>query len=107
MFGHREHLQLAWEHVRAGKGDEVGPAIRHVAAHEGALEKYHETITRFWVELVTRAVDAHAVASFDELLDRAPHLADKTLPQRHWSASRLASAEARATWVEPDLLPLP
>jgi hypothetical protein len=44
---------------------------------------------------------------FDELLERVPHLLDKSLPFRHWSRERIFASDARAGWVDPDLLPLP
>jgi hypothetical protein len=36
----------------------------------------------------------------------ASGLADKEALLRFYSRSRLMSSEARATWIEPDLLPL-
>jgi hypothetical protein len=35
------------------------------------------------------------------------HCVDKNLISRHYSADLLASAKAKAEWVEPDLEPLP
>jgi hypothetical protein len=110
-FGHREHLELAWSHVRSegmpAAGESIASFIRGVAAREDAEDRYHETVTQFWARLMAYAVGAHPDWSFDELLARAPHLLDKHLPERHWSAERLHSTEARVRWVEPDLAPLP
>jgi hypothetical protein len=110
-FGHREHLELAWSCVRAegmpAAGDTIAAFIRGVAAREGVPDRYHETVTRFWTRLIAFAIAAHPESSFDELLARAPHLMDKSLPARHWSAERLRSKEARSGWVEPDLAALP
>jgi hypothetical protein len=39
------------------------------------------------------------------MLDVYPALRDQSLPDRHWS--NLDSEEARAGWVDPDLIPLP
>jgi len=39
------------------------------------------------------------------MLERHPPLGDSTLPERHWS--NLDDDEARAHWVEPDLIPIP
>jgi hypothetical protein len=36
-----------------------------------------------------------------------PALADKDLPLQYYSRERLFSEAARASWLEPDLRPLP
>ena len=51
-------------------------------------------------------VAAHPSEKTLDALMRTP-LADATLPFRHYSAERLWSDEARSTFVEPDLHPLP
>jgi hypothetical protein len=74
-------------------------------AHSG----YHETITRFYVHVIGVFVrSAHPNSPIDEL-SRAliEQWGDKNLPLRHYSPHRLFSAEARRTWIEPDLAPLP
>jgi hypothetical protein len=45
--------------------------------------------------------------TFDEFLERFPGLLDGGLVERHFSAELLATPAARATWVDPDLRPLP
>lgn len=109
-FHHRDHLRLAWLAVR--KTDQpvevVGRAIRRYARAHGAAAKYHETITAFWVRLVAHAVSERPdLDDFDSFLDAFPLLLDKRLASHHWSDHVLWSDEARATWAEPDLLPLP
>lgn len=109
-FRHRDHLRLTRLHLLA-----LGPAgmpaiaagIRAYAAANGARDKYHETITRFWVTVMASAMELHPGLSFDELLRAHRELEDPSLPFRHWSRARLTGAEARARWVVPDLLPLP
>ncbi|MGH3405726.1 MAG: hypothetical protein ACRDRJ_25020 [Streptosporangiaceae bacterium] len=46
-------------------------------------------------------------ADFDSFAARHPRLLDKRLLRGHYSSSVLASARARASWVEPDLAPFP
>lgn len=110
-FGHREHLHMAWSFLRrdrATASDAAARFIHHVAAEHGDLEKYHETLTRFWVAVVKLAIDETGdPADFEQLLARAPHLLERDLPSRHWSSESLWSPAARAAWMEPDLRPLP
>jgi hypothetical protein len=40
-------------------------------------------------------------------METFPHLLDTDLPDRHWQRQTIGSDVARATWIEPDLLPLP
>lgn len=70
---------------------------------------YHETITAFWI----RAVNLHvrelrgtkdSVGIVNEVVAA---LADKNLISRHYSREKIASAEARAAWTEPDVAPIP
>ena len=109
-FGHAEHLRLAWLHDdRLGPeaGDEATAATlkRIDAVHGGG--KYHETITRFWLELVRHARRRFAGTGFESMLAEHPQLLDKATLSRHYSPELLASAEARRSLVAPDLEPVP
>jgi hypothetical protein len=110
-FHHRDHLRLAWEHIRQlGEEEasrEVTQAIRHMARKHDQSERYNETMTRFWLRAVAIGIARHPTLSFDALLESEPHLMDKVLPFRHWSRERLMGDDAKAAWVEPDLIPLP
>ena len=110
-FHHRDHLRLAWIQIRRlgveRAADAVANGIRRFAAHHGHGNRYHETMTRFWVRVVGMAIELHPALAFDELLAMEPHLLDKNLPLRHWSRERMGSDEARQQWVEPDLRLMP
>jgi hypothetical protein len=112
QFHHRDHLRLSWCLIRQ-RGAEpaagaISTGIQRFATHHGQAAKYHETLTRFWVRLVAHLMAAHPeIASFDDFIAAFPHLLDKDLPYRHWRRETMGNATARATWVEPDLLPLP
>jgi hypothetical protein len=65
---------------------------------------YHETITLFWMRLVSEFNDAKNGAS---LLDKANEVAyrwDKDYPLKFYSRGLLFSDEARESFVEPDLV---
>lgn len=109
-FGHREHLRLAWlqlDRLGPERGGEAtaGTLRRLDAVHGGG--HYHETITRFWLGLVSHARERFAGRSFVTALADHPQLLDGTLPSRHYSRPLLESGEARRGSVPPDLAPLP
>ena len=111
-FGHREHIALAWRAVRAHGRDEaagrVGGVLRQLTAYERVPQKYNETLSRAWVELVAHHVEEDpALADFDTFVTRNPALLDKRLLAAHYSSRTLASARARESWVPPDLSPFP
>ena len=111
-FRHRGHLRLAWLVLSRHRKDDaeqiVAREIQRLAAASGSPNRYHDTLTRFWVRLVGHAMEhAQGARSIDELLARFPLLLDKTLPYRHWRGETFSSDQARAGWVEPDLAPLP
>jgi N-formylglutamate deformylase len=110
-FRHRQHLRLAWLYLRRMPYQDATAAmergVRRFAAHHGATQKYHHTMTLVWMRLVAAATAAHASEDFEGLLRVHPALLDKLTPQRFYSAARLQGAAARANWLEPDLRPLP
>ena len=111
-FHHVDHIRLTWAILRNVSGNDAMDKVREIitgfAARHGQAAKYHETITRFWVELVGYATTLHPEASsVEDLTAVAPHLLDKSLPWRHWSNKRPMSSDARAHWLPPDLIPLP
>lgn len=110
-FGHREHLELTWSFLQS-RGPEqayraVATAIRHVARTHDAADKYHETITRFWVHLIAFHSARSEARSFDQFIDDYPELLDGELLNHHYSRELLSSSQARSRWIEPDLHRLP
>jgi hypothetical protein len=92
-FHHADHLHLAIECVREAVTldaaiDRMDATLRDKAAAAGLPDKYHRTVTVFWMRMVARLVD-------------------KDLPLAYYSPARLASDAARREWIEPDLQPMP
>src|SRR6202171_6047629 len=77
-FHHRDHLRLAWIQIRRlgleRGSDAVTGAIRQFAARHGHGDRYHETMTRFWLRVVGMGMTRHPTLSFDDLLAAEPHL---------------------------------
>lgn len=111
-FHHRDHLRLAWCLARQYDLEAtmrlITTSIRAFATRHGQAAKYHETLTQFWVRIVTHLVKEHPdITSFETFLATFPHLLEKNLPYQHWRRETMESPTARAHWVEPDVLALP
>ena len=127
-FGHRQHVQLTWLAVRRYGMPAairlVSDGIRRTARYAGAPQKYHETISRAWVELVAHHAIGHPArgashpargashpagqeADFATFAAANPLLLDKRLLTRFYRPATLATPAARTSWVEPDRDPFP
>ncbi len=114
-FDHRGHVLAAWaylvdEGIGAGTESFVH-SIRRFVTHVGAEDKYHETLTRALLALIAARIQAFPEARRSWLAFET-HAADLLLDApallaRHYTSERLASEEARHTFVAPDLAPLP
>ena len=112
QFHHREHLRVAWLYLKSSDAtrasERMSAGIRRFAKHHGATEKYHHTLTLFWMRLVAVAlVETPEGCGFEEFLAAHPELSDKNLPSKYYSQQLLDALAAREGWVEPDLQPLP
>src|SRR5436190_2146183 len=110
-FHHASHLRVAWVYlVEFATVDEaaerMAATLRRFAAAVGHAEKYHQTMTVFWMRRLAIARAARPGASLDVILTHTPELLDKSLPLAYYSSGRLGSEEARASWLDPDLQPL-
>jgi hypothetical protein len=88
-FHHASHLRLALVYLEeSGSADEaaerMASTLRGFAANAGHPERYHHTLTLFWMRMIAR-------------------LLDKSLPLAYYSSQRLWSDAARNGWLEPDL----
>src|SRR5438132_5794643 len=80
-FHQRDHHRLAWLVVRRDGATAAGPivagGIRRYAEAHGRSDRYHETMTGFWVRIVAHAVaDDLAIDDFDRFLAAYPLLLD-------------------------------
>jgi hypothetical protein len=110
-FHHASHLHVAWVYLAESSSvqqaaNKMRDTLRRFAATAGRPQKYHETITLFWVHLLSRAYAASCGELLEEIVRANPQLLEKNFPLAYYSAERLFSDEARTSWVEPDLKPL-
>ncbi|HEY4606640.1 MAG TPA: hypothetical protein VIH55_03245 [Acidimicrobiia bacterium] len=110
-LGHEAHLRFAWSVLDEAEDREDAArlaclTIRHAAELGGNPAKYHATVTIFWIRLLEHLRRTYPdVSSVGAMIERYPALGNSSLPERHWS--NLHDDEARAHWVEPDLIPIP
>lgn len=110
-FDHASHLHVAWTYLSESTSVEQAASkmretLRRLAAAAGRPQKYHETITLFWVHLLGQAYAVNRGVRLEEVVYASPQLLEKSFPLAYYSVERLFSDEARASWMEPDLKPL-
>lgn len=113
---HAAHLTVALWHLLQYDWPEAVTRVRegikaYNAAHgvrQTPTGGYHETLTIFWMRAVRAFLETgrNEGRSLVALANSLAASADSGLPLRHYTRELLFSAEARANWVEPDLLPL-
>jgi hypothetical protein len=112
QFNHAAHVRLAYvylvEHDVGSAVQRMREALLNFIEHNGIpRSKFHETITRAWVLAVRHFMNRSTSTSSAEFMARNPELLDSKIMLTHYSASVLFSSDARASFVEPDLDPIP
>ena len=110
-FHHASHLHVAWVYLAESSSvqqaaDKMRQTLRRFAAAAGKPEKYHETITLFWVHLLAGEQAVSRAERLEDIVHGNPQLLEKNFLLAYYSTERLFSDEARASWLEPDLKPL-
>ena len=111
-FHHLSHLHVAWAYLSESSDvdeavDKMRNTLRRFATSAGKPEKYHETITLFWVRLLAGIRAARSGETLEQIVQKNPRLLEKNFPLSYYSANWLFSDDARRLWVEPDRKPLP
>jgi hypothetical protein len=116
QFHHREHVKVAYLYLRqfplAEAIDRIRDGLkRYQAAHQvpDAIDQgYHETMTQAWMRLVHFIMCEHSPAeTADEFFDAHPELWQMKVLRFFYSRERIMSPEAKANFVEPDIISLP
>jgi hypothetical protein len=115
-WDHRAHLTIGlWYLARHKKPEATMMIRRNIQKYNRACgitqtktTGYHETITLFYVWLVSKYLkNSERSSSIIELVNGLlRNYGDKSLPFEYYSKERLMSWNARINWVEPDLKPL-
>ncbi len=108
-FKHRSHLTVAVWYLLHSPQDQAlekmrSGLLRFLEHHGVGREKYHETLTVFWIKLVKMGINESSrtslVETTNEALDR---LANPRIVFEYYSKACLKSDIARMGWIEPDL----
>jgi hypothetical protein len=79
--------------------------FRFIDHHRISKQKYHETLTVFWVEFTAAKLQRHP--ELESLVEKCNYikreLADKDLVKQFYSSDVLASDKAREEFVKPDI----
>jgi hypothetical protein len=112
-FNHQAHIRLAYIYLSEHTTETAYQMMRNtllnfLECHRIDKSKYHETMTRAWIMAVrhfmNHASDSDSSASF---IEKNPNLLNASIMMAHYSAKVLFSDEARTTFVEPNLFPIP
>lgn len=111
-WNHRAHLTIGCWYLFKHEKDQATSLIRQgIQKYNSAWgivqtkdSGYHETITLFYVWLVSKYINDAGENSLVEIVNGLlKTYGDRRLPFEYYSAERLMSQEARISWVEPDL----
>ncbi|MEO1378167.1 MAG: hypothetical protein AAFW70_28620 [Cyanobacteria bacterium J06635_10] len=115
-WSHKAHLTVAlWYLIRYDEQEAINRIRQGIQRYNAAMGiettpegGYHETLTLFWVRMVSQYLLVTEEKS--SILKMAIALShtynNKHLPLQYYSRDLLMSWEARTNWVEPDLKPL-
>ena len=110
-FHHRDHVRAAWIYLRrhnyAEAASHMAESVRRFAIRHNVPAMYHETVTQAWMQLVHAAMLETPEEQFGAFIARHAELLNKHALEAFYSSELLASEQARAGWVPPDLQPLP
>lgn len=116
QWHHRDHIKLAYLYLCRFSLDEAAAWIRngiksHNEAHnikDSPTSGYHETMTQAWLRLVDVILREYGPAdNADAFFEQHPELSQKKTLRLFYSCERFMSAQAKVSFVEPDLAPLP
>ena len=110
QWTHRCHVRLAWTCLDRHSFDDALVRVRNgIQRYIRANDRpgYHETMTVAWMRIIDHARRAEESKSADgrAFCDAHPALASAALLLLFYSRARLASQEAKAEFIEPDLPP--
>ncbi|SRR6266496_527088 len=109
VFKHREHLTVAVWYLRNSTLEQAtnkmrAALLRFLDYHGVGREKYNETLTVFWIRIVSQTLSGtEPDASLVERCNRVIELRQNPdLALEYYTREILWSDEARRSWVIPD-----
>lgn len=107
-FDHEGHVRMAWiylnQHPLPEAISRFSEDLKRYTRTLGAADKYHETITWFFMVLVNDRMADSDAESWEAFKSEHPDLTASApaLLQAHYSKERLASNAARRRFLLPD-----
>ncbi len=106
-FDHAAHLYTAWLYLEAypeEASDRFVAALKRLTVKLGAPDKYHDTITRFYLAMLAERREQSPDSDWQVFRRNNRDLFDRSsdILARHYSAARLGSDAARRTFLLPD-----
>jgi len=114
LWNHRAHLIVAFtfltDMTKAESLVKMSEGIQNYNRIHGIQATpsggYHHTLTCFWVEATSAAMEHGKDLAFNLQFPFIEQRCPKDLPMRFFSKAHLFSQRARFEWLEPDLQPL-
>jgi hypothetical protein len=110
-FDHEAHVRVVWCYLQqfpvAVTIARFTSALRALTARFGVPQKYHETISWFFIIVIADRVARSASRNWEGFRQENRDLVEKSsaLLKQHYSSDRLNSTDARQRFVLPDLIP--
>ena len=107
-FSHPDHLAVAVWYLRQDERQALNlmrASLHRFLDHYDCRANYHETLTRFWIDLVRKTLDALApnLSLLDATNAVVSRLNDSRIAFEFYSKEVVESVAAKEGWVEPDL----
>ena len=103
-FPHESHVRTVFVLVRRyGEVDALArlkAGIRALAIRAGKLDKYHDTRTVAWFNLIVAQMGDEPDST--TFLERNPQFLRRDLLDDHYTPALLNSPQARETWIAPN-----
>lgn len=113
-FDHKAHIRLAYVYLVANEAESavqhMRDALTNLLKRAGIdpSQKFHETITEAWILAVHHFMNSTENSeSADDFIQKNTLLLDSNIMLTHYSAEVLFSEEARKSFIEPNLDPIP
>ncbi len=110
-FDHASHLFVAWSYVQEfdllESIDRYRSVLRRLTQKLGVPDKYHETITWFYLIRVAERATGEAATDWRKFKEENSDLFARNpgIIRHYYSHARLMSNQARNSFVLPDLSP--
>ncbi len=112
-FSHAAHIAVALSYLAELPPDRalerMREKVRAFAAHHGAGNLYHETLTTFWMRLLDHVANGcdPNLPIWQRINMIVARWGNRRPVDAHYSREIIDSQLARENWILPDRLPLP